>query len=321
MELEGQTQIMIQNKVFTLGSPVIHANTLDQLLSVFQQLGISERPIVIINPVKDRVPDLDKLLENYIENAMQGQQVKHRTSYMFQDFTDEQITEWAVSQVESGSSQSFSSLVETGKAIREQSQLKRNLDQAKDRQAALWQQHCLHPESDEGSAEYAHITYTVIPQIELAIEQVTERMRNIPNQLDSEVQLKPNPENIVSTPVPESVELVEKFVENFVESNGEMVGTGKPDLEIFRTTNQLMPLSVAKQLAQSPQNKVFLEQQSQHVPGYATVPLEYLIALGIPLYADGVPVVYTKSGTFRRIGSSSVSPIVSAYWYPTPRYN
>ena len=95
MDLTNQSQIQIQNKIFTLGSPVTHADTLDQLLYVFQQMGVTERPIVIINPVGDALPDLANLLENYIENAMQGAYTTQRTTYLFQDYTDEQIIEWA----------------------------------------------------------------------------------------------------------------------------------------------------------------------------------------------------------------------------------
>jgi hypothetical protein len=288
-------------------------------LYAFQQYGVTERPIVIINPVGDSLPDLANLLENYIENAMQGQLVKHQTSYMFQDYTDDDIKKWAESQYKSDNIQTLESLIQTGMAIREQSRLKLRLDQAKARQEALWKQHCLHPDSEEGSAEYSDLTYNQIPQIEQAIQQVTERMSNIPKNLAG----SPPQQTIVENPV-ETVEnhdsATVETVENLVESSLEMVGTGKPDINIFSSTNLIMPLGVAAQLAQTPQNQVFRDQQSISVPGYTTVPLEYLIALGIPLYADGVPIVFTKSGRFRRIGESSVSPVVSSYWYPMPRY-
>lgn len=319
MDLTNQTQIVIQNKVFTLGSPVTHADTLDQLLHAFQEMGVTERPIVIINPVGDSLPDLSNLLENYIENAMQGQLIRHQSSYMFQDASDDDIRKWAESQYTPDGVQSLESLFQTGLAIREQSRLKSQLDRAKSKQEALWKQHCLHPESNEGSAEYADITYNQIPQIEQAIQQVTIKMSNIPKDLGSPTHQQTSVENYVEA-VENRVENHVEAVENITESSLEMVGTGNPDIQMFSTTNQLMPLSVAKQLAQNPQNSVFREQQSKSVPGYATVPLEYLIALGIPLYADGVPVVYTKSGRFRRIGDSDISPIVQSYWYPTPRY-
>ena len=41
MELTNQSQIQIQNKVFTLGSPVTHADTLEQLMYVFEQHGVT----------------------------------------------------------------------------------------------------------------------------------------------------------------------------------------------------------------------------------------------------------------------------------------
>ena len=305
MDLTNQSQIQIQNKIFTLGSPVTPADTLDQLLYVFQQMGVTERPIVIINPVGDALPDLANLLENYIENAMQGAYTTQRTTYLFQDYTDEQIVDWANTQYQSGGA-SLDYWIETGKAIREQSRLKIELDKANARRDELWKQHCLHPESGEGSEEYSYITYTVIPQIEASIKNVTDAMGKIPKDL-----------NNGSEPVKQ--EIVENPVEN-VDTTLEMSGTGKPDIRMSSPSRLIMPLSIAKQLADKPENQAFKKQQQQEVPGYVTVPIEYLIALGIKMYADGVPVVFTKSGKFRRVGTSQVSPIASSYWYPTPRY-
>lgn len=319
MELTNQSQIQIQNKVFTLGSPVTHADTLEQLMYVFEQQGIEGRPIVVINPVDDSLPDLDRLLENYIENAKQEAYAsKKTTSYMFQDATDEDIIQWAVSEYHSNGYQSVDSLIETGKAIREQSQLKRQLDRVNSRRDELWRQHCLHPESNEGSDEYANLSYNVIPQIENSIKAVTERLRTIPKDLDTGFG-KSLIAQIDTVREAKEAEIVE---ENTIEviNEGVMVGSGKPDVMLMKPSNLIMPLSVAEKLAQSPQNSTFRAQQAKSVPGYVTVPLAYLLALGVPMYADGVPIVYTKTGRFRRIGKSDVSSVVNSYWYPLPRY-
>lgn len=323
MDLTHQNQIQIQNKIFTLGSPVTHADTLDRLLYVFQQMGVTERPIVIINPVDDAIPDLANLLENYIENAMQGSYSAPRTTYLFQDYTDEKIIEWSNAQYKAGGT-SLDYWIETGKAIREQSRLKMELDRVNARREELWKQHCLHPESNEGSDEYANLTYNMVPQIEADIKNVTDMMSKIPKDLDN------GSEPVQSVPVENHVENVENHVEsvsvgveNLVESVNtslEMSGTGKPDIMLCSTSRLIMPLSVAKQVSDSPDNQLYKKQQQQRVPGYVTVPIEYLIALGIKLYPDGVPVVFTKSGKFRRVGVSQISPIVSSYWYPMPRY-
>lgn len=320
MDLTGQTQIQIQNKVFTLGSPVTHVDTLNQLLYAFEQQGVEGRPIVIINPVDDCLPNLDKLLENYIENAMQGVLTQPRTTYMFQDASDEDIIEWAHSQYHCEGYQSIDSLIETGKAIREQSRLKRDLDTAKARREELWKQHCLNPESNEGSDEYANITYNVIPEIEKAIQKVTKQMESIPRNLNNGCAQEVPQSNSIPEDESDNIETVVENLVDTVDVNLEMVGSGKPDITLSRSMNLVMPLSIAKQQVSSPQNSAYKKQQEMSVPGYTTVPLEYLLALGIRLYADGVPIVYTKTGRFRRIGSSSISPIVNSYWYPTPRY-
>lgn len=316
MELTGQTEIRIQNKIFTLGSPVTHADTLTQLMYAFEQQGIEGRPIVIINPVEDSLPDLQNLLENYIENAMNGSYLeKKTTSYMFQDASDEDIISWAHSQYHAEGYQTVDSLIETGKLIRQQSQLKRELDRANARRDELWKQHCLNPESNEGSEEYANLTYAVIPKIESDIQVVTENLKNVPKDLDLGTKPIEHVVQEVESEVKEEPEVEEPI------RTGLMVGMGKPDLDLMKVSNLVMPLSVAKQAAMSPQNQVYRKQQEQEVPGYINVPLEYLLALGVTLHADGVPIVFTKSGKFRRIGTSDVSPVVSSYWYPVGRYN
>ena len=312
MDLTNQTQIQIKNKVFTLGSPVTHVDTLDKLLEVFQQEGIDQRPIVIINPVNDAIPDLTNLLENYIENSMQGTYTTSHVTYLFQDATDDELLDWAKSQYKNGGNQTLDYLFEVGKTIRTQSQFKRELDSANARRDELWRLHCLNPESNAGSEEYANLTYTVVPQIEAKIKEVTEYLDKIPKNLntglvqDVPVPVVPEPE--VNTPEPVVVEQVAS------------TSIHQPNLVMLRSSNLLMPLSIAKQLVDAPQNQAFKAQQEMQVEGYDTVPLEYLIALGVSLYADGVPIVYTKSGTFRRVGNSSISPLTKSYWYPTPRY-
>ena len=314
MELTNQTQITIQNKVFTLGSPVTHADTLDQLLYVFQQQGIEQRPIVIINPVEDQIPNLTELLENYIANAMRGTEVEQRTSYMFQDATDEHILAWAESQYNPDGPVTLDYYIETGKCIRKQSQIKRDLDVAKARREELWRQHCLNPNSPEGSEEYSYITYNTIPMLESELAKVTEEMGKIPRTLDNGTR-PTKPVDVVEN----RVEPVEIKTEE-PDASPEEVGSATMDATWVGTSQMIMPISVAKNLADSPQYAAFKKQQSAAPQGYLPVPLEYLIAYGVKLYADGVPVVYTKAGRFMRTGSSGVSPLVNDYWYPTPRY-
>ncbi len=315
MDLTNQTQITIQNKVFTLGSPVTHADTLDQLLFAFQQEGIEGRPIVIINPVDDRIPNLAELLENYIANAMTPVTPEQTVTYMFENATDEVILAWAESQYDpSNPNITFGYFVETGKLIRQQSKIKRDLDNAKARRDFLWKQHCLNPNAQDGSEEYAYITYTAIPGLEAQLNSVTQELGNIPKNLDNGMN-PPKPEPVVEKPV----EPVELQVEQ-VDACEEMIGSGVMDTTWVGTSQMIMPIKIAKQLADSPQYAVFKKQQSTSPWGYVPVPLEYLIAFGVKLYADGVPVVYTKNGRFMRTGSSDRNPLQNEYWYPTPRY-
>lgn len=325
MDLTNQTQMTIENKIFTLGSPITHADTLSKLLYIFQQEGITGRPIVIINPAADSIPDFNTMLENYIENCMQGMYSDTHTTYMFQDADDETIIAWANQQYVPNSGMTLDYLIETGRTIREQSRLKQDIDSAQSRRNELWRQHCSNPNSDEGSEEYANLSYNVIPGLEAELSKITEYLGSIPKNLDKGT--KPISQGEARSVVENGVETVEKAVENTVETvetvveNTVMVGTGNPSLAYTDCSRLIMPLSVAKQVARQPAYQSYVKQQSLTIEGYKTVPIENLIALGVTLHADGVPIVYTKTGTFRRIGDSNISILDNDYWYPKPKYN
>lgn len=80
-----------------------------------------------------------------------------------------------------------------------------------------------------------------------------------------------------------------------------------------------MPWSIAVQMASSPAYAQYKVQQTD-CNGFVAVPLEYLLVYNIQLYADGLPIVFTSSGEFMRIGNNGHDSIDEDYWYPKP-YN
>lgn len=82
---------------------------------------------------------------------------------------------------------------------------------------------------------------------------------------------------------------------------------------------RVMPLRVARQLAYDPRMLMYSKYQ-KHVEGYLLVPPEFLIMYGIRMYEPDLPIVFTQSGEFRRIGESDHSPLELSYWYPKPKF-
>ena len=82
---------------------------------------------------------------------------------------------------------------------------------------------------------------------------------------------------------------------------------------------RVMPLSVARQLIRDPRMSMYSKYQKP-VDGYLLVPPEFLIMYGIRMYEPDLPIVFTQSGEFRRIGKSDHSPFELSYWYPKPKF-
>lgn len=80
-----------------------------------------------------------------------------------------------------------------------------------------------------------------------------------------------------------------------------------------------MPLSVARQLMNRPDMLKYRKNQHM-IDGYITVPPELLIMCGIEVYDDDLPIVFTPSGEFQRVGSSAEHDMDMLYWYPKPAF-
>lgn len=83
-----------------------------------------------------------------------------------------------------------------------------------------------------------------------------------------------------------------------------------------------VPLNAARSMVQAPAYAKLREQQHAVVENgitYQPVPPEYLLALGINIIPDGIPICYTRYGKFKRVGPGDHSPLDYDYWYPKPK--
>ena len=83
----------------------------------------------------------------------------------------------------------------------------------------------------------------------------------------------------------------------------------------------VMPLSVAAKLLRSSDYVQYVTNQTQgRVPGMISVLPEYLLMLGIEVYSTDLPIVFTSSGEFMRVGESDHPFTDVDYWYPKPKF-
>lgn len=336
MNLNEERTFQVNNTIYVLGSPIIPVEMLEQLAYSLSQQDISNRPIVIINPQANTIPDFDKLLENYIENYTAGKQKPSvNTSYAFETATDADIETMVSQQFSDLQSPMAQQQIAIYQTIRKQSQVKHQLAKYQDEASELWRQHCINPNAAEGSERYAELVYTLMPQTEQELKEVSTllaRLSSSPVEMSvpAAPAVEPTPEPVVEPeqsaqpepivqPEPAQSEVTPEPIPVAELKTESSVGTQICLCAEWRDAGmKRMPQSVAENIAQSANYQKFQTQQSIDVPGYQPVDLWILCQLGIPLYPDGVPIVYTLDGKFQRVGVSDRSILDANYWFPHP---
>ena len=340
MDLKEDKTFQINNIVYVLGSPVIPVETLEQLAYSLSQHDAGNRPIVIINPQANTIPDFDKMLENYIENYTAGKQRQNvTTSYAFELSSDEEIESLVKQQFQDIQSPDAQQQISIYQTIRRQSQIKHSLANYQEEASELWRQHCINPNATEGSERYAELVYQLMPQAEQELNQVSELLSHLNSgiriQKSFQQSVENTPEQAVSSKPEEEIRAKPDPVIELAQSSeieNESVSESQVDyenLELKFTNTCLcgewrdaamkqMPETAALNMSQSVNYQKFQAQQSIDVPGYKPVELWVLCQLGIPLYPDGIPIVYTVDGKFQRVGNSDRSVLDTNYWFPRP---
>ena len=338
MDLSVEKTFQINNIVYVLGSPVVSVEMLEQLAYSLSQQDAGNRPIVIINPQANTVPDFDKMLENYIENYTAGKQRQTvTTSYAFELSSDEEIETLVKQQFQDIQSPNAQQQISIYKTIRRQSQIKHSLANYQEEASELWRQHCINPSATEGSERYAELVYQLMPQAELELKDISERLTQLNSGVRTELPIQQPVENLVETTSEPVVETVpEPILEPVVQEEpiAEQEAALEPQIE--ETGSDLtfkklclcaewrdaavkqMPENAARNMTQSVNYQKFQAQQSIDVPGHQAVELWVLCQLGIPMYPDGLPIVYTVDGKFQRVGKSDRSVLDTSYWFPRP---
>lgn len=335
---------IINNQIYVLGNPTIQAQTLEQLIYVLDQLG-AEQPVVIINPQANTVPDFDQKLSQLIQNNRRTQPQNRTTAdkYRFKDLGDAELRSMAESTCQQNPVLDLDNMLDMYLGLRARAQALYALDQLCQERDSLWAAHCANPASPEGAGRYLELQSQLIPQAQQNYEGICLRLQEMDSQ-----QVKES-KRVVSKTIEEKP--VQQQQSSVLESNTSTLPTAaivsantteREDVSdsglIFVTgvsssvplwgpwrspRYMKMPLNLAKNLASSPTYAGLREQQRDvEFDGrrYKAVEPEYLLSLGIDLVADGLPIVYTDIGTFKRVGYSNEPLNNLKYWYPRPKF-
>lgn len=342
----NKTPFVINNQVYVLGNPVINTQTLDQLVYILDEIG-SQTPVVIINPGATTVPDFDKRLSQLIQNNRRAQPVNSTTydRYKFKDMSDDELKQVCRDTCSHNPSLDLDYMFELYRGLRERSQMLYVLETLSHERDDLWAAHCANPASAAGSERYAELTYQLIPQAQANYDAVSAKLQalgdNIP-QVDAAVATKPEPEPVLSEPEPNVAATSSVSDINNYTPNNDASAAAKPESLNFTrpeastpvaerhtpygpwlTAKYLkMPLAAAEQVAKTSYQALYQCQQDVTYEGqtYEAVDPMYLIALGIDVYPNDLPICYTPYRTFCRVGrNDNVAPVNLDYWYPTPK--
>lgn len=334
----------IGNQMYILGNPVIPTQTLEQLVYVLDQLGEGQ-PIIIINPQAQTVPDFQNKLAQLIQNnrRMQPQNVTTNDKYRFKDLSDQELRDMVRDLCSANPSLDFDNMLDMYQGLRARAQALYQVDLLVAERDKLWSEHCANPDNPAGSERYGELVYQLIPQAQAYYQGICQQLQELDEKSATikkqpvtlgnhrvEVQdAKTSPTVAATSSVSEHInntQTTDAIKEELPLDTGLSCATEvSQDIKItgewLKPRYYKMPLSVAKSIVNSPAY-AGLKQQQQDVVfegvSYKAVEPEFLLALGIPLYQDGIPIVYTEIGTFKRVGNSNQSFLNQSYWFPAP---
>lgn len=325
--------ITVNNRIYVLGNPVISTQTLEQLVYALDQLGEST-PVVIVNPEQSVIPDFDNRLSELIQQNRRTQPLNNTSAdrYAFKDLTDVQLDALADTDSKAHPDWNAAILRETYYGLRERARALYYVDGLAKERDQLWALHCANPNSNEGSERYAEIVYKLIPEAQAVYNQIVARLETLNPQQQDKIAEKTTEmqqssvtgtNNVTHQETASTLLVGESVEEELVQPLSKSTNTEnkqKPWGSWLNPVYYKMPLSVAKELTQSTYKPLVAQQKNVEWEGrvWQAVPAEYILALGISVVYDGVPICYTQYGTFKRVGKSSVSPGNLNYWYPKP---
>lgn len=324
--------ITIHNRLYVLGNPIVSAQTLEQLVYALDQVG-DTAPIVIVNPEATTIPNFSERVRELIQNNRRSQPVNNTSTdrYTFCNLSDAQLQHLAEVDCKMHSTWNLDIQVKLYHGLRDRARALYEVDALAQERDQLWAAHCANPNSPTGSERYSQIVYQLLPQAQARYSQIVQYLEDLSKQQESginstEMQQSSVPEvNNVTQQETASTQLSNDSAEDKsdepLSTPGYIDSDRKPWITWLQPDYFVMPLEFAERLVKSEYQTLVQQQQDVIVQGqrWEAVQPKYLIALGIPIIYDNVPVCYTKQGTFRRIGQSTVPPTNVRYWYPTPQ--
>ena len=343
-QLQHGTTIEINNNFYKFNGSVTTEDSFEAMINTLRNRPVQNDILVVVPGVP---AGIEQLISNYILNQIYEK--PKDSAKLVSERTLDNVSDDELQKLSKGND----ALNVLWFLLRKQAQYRTDQGQLEAELVALTAKRNSGTISQEEFERGNLIYTTLLPQIQTDLSDLTTEIseqqqhllklskRELSQAATYPDQSWTSPSELTESDIPATAEDIDKILNQFSQESEhhsdnatvsvEVVESVKSNTEsvMFPIENmtpawrdvqyRLMPLPVARQLAQNPAMAKYSKYQ-QPVEGYTTVPSEYLIMFGIEMYEPDLPIVYTASGEFKRVGESDRSPLELSYWYPKPKF-
>lgn len=328
--------ININNQLYCFDKPIICVDTFTQLISQLSHYSANTTIVAVIPNGADNTGELSQLVSNYIVNNLHATPT---TNKMMTTHTLDNLSAQEITSLSRGDTELETIWYLTHKYATYAAELQ-SLD---NEMAVLTRKRDANTASDEEMARGYYLYNTLLPKIremqDRAFAELTEAQKTFTQLIvekqasmstqktepvtvqNMEIEPTSPVENTSAAPVSEQADAI----------TPEPVSTDTPANNATAPINlvtrkwrlprycSMSLLEARTLLEQSPYYQHYKTHQRQTIAGYTLVPPEYLLMFGIRVYPQDLPIVFTPSGEFMRLGESDHSKFDRDYWFPHPK--
>lgn len=343
-QLQHGTTIEINNNFYKFTGSVTTEDSFEAMINTLRNRPVQNDILVVVPGVS---AEIEQLISNYILNQIYVK--PNDSAKLVSERTLDKASDEELQKLSKGNN----ALNALWFLLRKQAQYRTDTAQLEAELAVLTAKRnsgaITQDEFERGNLIYTTLLpekQTELSSIETEISEQQQQLLKLSKRELSQAASYPDqswtsPFEVTESDTPATAEDIDKILNQFsqeAENHSDSVVTPVDVIESVKSNTEsvmfpienmtpawrdvqyrLMPLQVACQLVRNPAMAKYSKYQ-QPVDGYTIVPAEYLIMFGIEMYEPDLPIVYTASGEFKRVGKSDHSPLELSYWYPKPKF-
>jgi len=343
-QLQHGTTIEINNNFYKFNGSVTTEDSFEAMINTLRNRPVQNDILVVVPGVS---AEIEQLISNYILNQIYEK--PKNSAKLVSERTLDNVSDEELQKLSKGNN----ALNALWFLLRKQAQYRIDTTQLETELAVLTAKRnngtITQEEFERGNLIYTTLLpekQTEMSSIEAEISEQQQYLLKLSKRELSQAARYPDqswahPSELTDSDIPATVDDVDEILNQFSQESEKHSDSATTSVDVVESVKsntasvtfpieqitpawrdvqyRLMPLQVARQLVCNPAMAKYSKYQ-QPVDGYTIVPPEYLIMFGIEMYEPDLPIVYTASGEFKRVGESDHSPLELSYWYPKPKF-